>query len=589
MNAPATDLSGLDDGAAGVGRVPDADARAADEPRPLAFAGTRGWLWGAGGGHGVIMLGGRGLEDLATRASLAGLARRLAARGLPVLRIDPPGQSDGLGTAEETAEIGAAVAAVPAAIAALRQAAGVETVTLIGLRLGASIAVRAAADPVVTRLVLLAPVCRGRAHLREWRALAPGEPAGEVAGFAASEATLAEIAALDLPAEPPPPLRRVFVGVPAPAQGADALVARWRADGIEVTERPFPDLAGHIGNPTQSRAPLALFDEVVEWLAPLARPQPWPVPAGLETRLCGPDFDEDGVLIGTPALATVLCRPRAPLAGAPTVVIVNAGRNPRAGWARGGVLLARRLAAAGIASARIDLAGFGDSAPLADPPAEALYHASNLPQLGAVIAALPRHGLAGSVVLAGACSGGHLAFHAALAEPAVVGTVLVNVQRFIWRDGMSLEAAMRTGGRSTAAYLARAADWRTWRRLLKGDIDLRFVLGSLVGRGIADAGRLVAGAAAALGLGPAEHRRIREGFDTLARRGARQLVIYSAEDGGRDDFARHTGRDNAGFTRLPGTRLVILPDCDHNLTPAVARAVLAVETLTLCRRIATGG
>ncbi|MBL8572894.1 MAG: alpha/beta fold hydrolase [Hyphomicrobiaceae bacterium] len=556
-------------------------------PEPVAIGDCRAMIWGDAGRHGVVVVGPRGVEDLATRASLAALARAVAQAGIPVLRLDLPGQGDSLGDAAAGDELPPAITAIATAVATLRRCRGAESVTVVGLRLGATLAALATATIDIDGLALLAPIVRGRGHVRELRALAPPETPMVVAGFDIAPATLDRIAAIDLLTLPAPSIRRAFIAVPAPTQGVDRLAAQWRDAGLDITETAYPDLAAHIGNPTMSRAPTDLFAALNDWLAPMAAPQPSFIPPPEPNRLAGADFAEEGTIIaGAAPLVAIVTRPLRPLAAAPTAVIVNAGRNPRIGWARGSVTLARRLAAAGIASIRVDLPGFGDSPPAADAPPEPLYHPSNIPHLNRAIAALAGLGLDRRCVLIGACSGGHLAFHAALSAPDVAGLVLVNVQRFIWRDGMSLEAAMRSGGRSTAAYFDRLRQWRTWQRLVRGDIDIGFVAGSLMRRLHRRAGDALTSLADLTGRHAGEDRPVLRGFQLLSRRGLRQLVVYSQEDGGRDDFAAHVGRDGRGFARLPATRLVILPDTDHDLTPPAARARLADEVIALCRTIA---
>jgi pimeloyl-ACP methyl ester carboxylesterase len=95
------------------------------------------------------------------------LGERMAAGGYDVLRFDYYGTGDSGGAGEDVTLEGCARDAVTA-VEEICALANVRRVTLIGLRLGAVIAGRAAADArAVDRLVLWDPVSDGREYLGE--------------------------------------------------------------------------------------------------------------------------------------------------------------------------------------------------------------------------------------------------------------------------------------------------------------------------------------------------------------------------------------------------------------------------------------
>jgi pimeloyl-ACP methyl ester carboxylesterase len=108
-------------------------------------------------------------EYLRVHGSLRRLAIRLAESGRHVFRFDYYGTGDSSGEFETTtpddwlADIGAAVTE-------LRAISGVRRVRLVGVRLGATLAARAALDmPSVDRLVLWDPIVAGAAYARQLR------------------------------------------------------------------------------------------------------------------------------------------------------------------------------------------------------------------------------------------------------------------------------------------------------------------------------------------------------------------------------------------------------------------------------------
>lgn len=139
------------------------------------------------------------------------LAILLAVEGFAVLRFDYYGTGDSDGDGHE-ATLGQAGQDVASAIDELRAAAGVRTISLIGLRLGATLAaVTAQGRADVGPVVLWDPVIDGRGHLEELRLRHAGmnvdpdprrtrEEAEGLFGFPMTGELRAELEALDLTA-----------------------------------------------------------------------------------------------------------------------------------------------------------------------------------------------------------------------------------------------------------------------------------------------------------------------------------------------------------------------------------------------------
>lgn len=577
---------------------------------PVAFSGNRGWLHlpleHAPLREGIVFFSAYGVEDLATRQSLVRLASRLSAAGHPVLRFDLPGTGDSLGGWNDAAALPAWVEAGRQAVEVLRRVIGNGSMSLLGLRLGGLIASLVAqsmqADgQTVTSLALLAPILDGRQHVRELRALSDGSSPLTIAGFPINEELRQAIAEFTPRQFLIAPAQRVFLAAPGTAKYLPELEIEWRKH-VSVCSIPYPDLTDHIGNPTLSRAPASVFERLEEWFG-----EGLPLPQGLrkdrlattkisDASLVDTNFVEHGDILAVEnGLAGIWCSPARQSIHA-FVVFCNAGRNPHIGWARSSVALARRLASHGIASLRFDLAGLGDSLPMSEPPPELLYSQAGIPQLRAVMDIVwKRHGTGTHVCLVGACSGGYLAFHEALEDVRIASLVLVNVQRFIWQEGTSLQATMRSSGRSTQVYRQRTFSLETWKRLAGGKVDVAAVARILIlrkrnaaaqaairlSKGLRHSLAQVLGHATSAANDP--RTVIRQGFTALAARGTKTVIIYGEEDGGRDELALYFGDSSRRFTELPGARLVIIPDTDHDLTPIPARKQLFTEILASCQ------
>jgi len=554
--------------------------------RAIAFDGCFGFLRSGASRRGVVLCPAFGLEGLTVRRAFADLADRLAARGLPNLVFDWPGTGDSLGSDRDPERLAAWEAGLRAAVDVLKREALVDEVALVGLRLGATVAARVAVGrDDVAALVALSPVVSGRTFWREQQSLArllrvrgDGDPpdTDEIAGFAVagfftSDATAADLKAIDLRKSAEPPAPRAFVLAREGDAAAAELADHWRGLGSSVESAVFDGFDELLSDPTRAVIPAATWGAVVDRLAadlPADLPPPSTAPAA-PAILDGGAWREEALILGPePGLFAVLTSPTEPVAG-PWVILLDAGRNPHVGWGRMSVELARALAADGRHVLRLDQAGIGDSPARPDGPAEVLYSMDSVADVRIAMAALAERG-ASRFALIGGCSGAHLAFHAALAEPRVRALVPINLQRFVWRDGDSLEAAMRGEFRATTAYvgLVRRAD--TWRRIFSGEIRVVSIGLELLRR---LASRAVGAVKSRLVTDPAV-KWLRE----LDRRGTRVLFVFGTDDGGRDEFAAHVGAEAKLPQVCPGARVALIERTDHNLGPRDARLGLT-ETI----------
>jgi uncharacterized protein len=166
-----------------------------------------------------------GQEYIRAHRSFVMLARRLAKRGFPVLRFDYYGSGDSAGDVED-GRVRRWLEDISAAIDEARRRAGARRVSLVGLRLGASLAALTAIDrDDVDTVVLWDPIIDGRACLDELTRFqadllryeyvtvqdAAAVVADEVLGFPMPAALRAQLGELDLTALPRPPASRVLL------------------------------------------------------------------------------------------------------------------------------------------------------------------------------------------------------------------------------------------------------------------------------------------------------------------------------------------------------------------------------------------
>jgi hypothetical protein len=67
---------------------------------------------------------------------------------------------------------------------------------------------------------------------------------------------------------------------------------------------------------------------------------------------------------------------------------------------------------------------------------------------------------------------------------------------------------------------------------------------------------------------------VARGFRTMLDRGTQALLVFAAEDGGRDVVDEHLGTDGAGFRNEPGFRLEVIDGTDHTFSPLWSQELL---------------
>lgn len=182
---------------------------------------------------GVVLCPAIGQEYMRTHRALRQLALQLSKVGQHVLRFDYFGTGDSAGETTE-ADLGQWHQDVGAAVEELRDTSGLERISLVGIRLGAALAVTAAAGRSdVDRVVLWDPVVQGQRYLDDLLARAEPSRNGStpdvvgVTGFPLTRRMREELAGVDLLALAPPAGRPMLAVVSEDRPEYRALAERW--------------------------------------------------------------------------------------------------------------------------------------------------------------------------------------------------------------------------------------------------------------------------------------------------------------------------------------------------------------------------
>jgi pimeloyl-ACP methyl ester carboxylesterase len=563
---------------------------------PVVFNECFGWLHEARGRHGVVLCNPFGYDAYCTHRGWRKLAESVAAAGMPTLRFDYPGTGDSAGLEEDPKRFDAWLGSIAAAVEWLREYTGVEQVSLVGLRLGATLAALAAARiGNIDGLVLLAPVITGRSYLRELRAcrrkwcgtllgmhsesVSDTESCLEVYGFGLHGDDLAQLDAVDLRSDNLSPARRVLLLDSSDRTRSGALAELYASHGVSVIKGQFDEFDRFVNEPHMSCIPTDAFARVAEWLQDSAAlPGKFSDPMkrrGRDVTLHLPRSQATERAVVFERYFGVYCDPDQPLRGAPAVLILNTGGGHHIGDGRFSVLLARRLAVLGIASLRMDLGGLGDAMTPADVITEETMYskqACNDGEAGADWLASQGHQ---RVAALGVCSGAYVSLRISASHPAVVGAYAVNLPRFIvyptshghvtpdlglWKEYrrslLSAQKWLKVFRRQAyplyiAKRLSRRLARHTWLNAIR-------YAEQLTGMAFADS-------------------ELRMLLRELRMKHAHVRMVYSEFDIGLAEAKARFGADFSALRRYPSIRISILPKLDHALFARQSRQVCMTD------------
>ncbi len=352
-------------------------------------------------------------------------------------------------------------------------------------------------------------------------ALGEGAPDGEpiddgtltTNGYLMSAETVAALQGLDLAEVEPSAagVRRALLLGRDGMKVSKGLPEALRSAGAEVTVADGPGYGAMMVETQDARTPDEVIEHVSSWLregtppqgVPIALSAPAPVrlpatatalgPAPRERGAADPSApngpsDHDEIVIHHAGVAlrerpVFIERPDGRLFGVLTeplgerreltALLLNAGPQRRTGPNRMWVEIARRWAARGVPTLRLDADGIGD----ADGDAAALgrvtafYRPVYVEQTRAALDALAERGLPQRFVVLGLCAGGYWSAQTALADERVAAVIMLNPRTLVFDEWRHTARRTRELGKRAAArlHLAQGAPRRAEAREAPGN------------------------------------------------------------------------------------------------------------------------
>ncbi len=377
-----------------------------------------------------------GYEEVCAHTALRHLAAQLAAAGVVTLRIDYDGTGHSIGEAGDPDRVASWGATITDAVELLA-GCGLPSVTLVGLRFGATLAaVAARSTPTVSALVLWDPIVSGRRYARSLQLFSAAggheSTAGggiAIAGVEFDAPTLADMGRTSIGADDLAVACLVVARTEAETE-ATALVADAAAN---VELRSLTGTTALLDTDAElSQVPHELITEIAAWVATRAvdpiEPQPARPLLDNETNEYldggGTVLRHRAMRVGPAGLLAVETA-RAGATATNAIVTLNNGVARSIGPGRAWVELGTELATAGVRVVRLDLSGLGDSPARPGRVENDTYAPTAADDLGALIDALRADGVS-RVTALGLCSGALSNIDAALGRPEIDVVVSVN-------------------------------------------------------------------------------------------------------------------------------------------------------------------
>ncbi len=441
----------------------------------------------------VIICPPLGIDYMNSHRATRHIADGYARAGIPALRFDYLGTGDSNDGDEESNQLEIQLNSIQAAFDAVKRETGCGSVGLFGFRQGATLAALFSQLQQVEFLALWAPVVKGRQLVREIKLLqqmnTEQEKDGflEAGGLVLNPATEKAWGRVDL-FKAEPVCRRILLVPADEVADEEKICEHWRCEQRKVTHLRLPGSTDMLVDAHFTRIPSSGIRQLVQHCASelesCSRTLMMPPRV---TTICIPQCGDDGNLRETAYtnfedktfyLITESARVRANL---PLIVFLNSGSNHHVGPNRLYVTLSRQLAHLGFVCARVDLPGLGDA--VVDDPE--LENVTYIPELSdhiyRLITTIMDNSEGGSIVIAGLCSGAYGAFASSveLTGLDIVEGMMINPLTFFWGEGMSLEGAPSVDYQDWHWYMRSLRQGAKWRKLLRGDVNFRYLSRSL--------------------------------------------------------------------------------------------------------------
>ncbi len=539
-------------------------------------------------GIGYVICPPLGWEGIQCYQSVQLLAGELAAAGFHTVRVHYDGTGESLGSDEDPGRVAAWLESIRRAVAALGGVRQVARVGLIGMRVGATLATRVAAEMPLANLVLWEPCVSGAHYSREMEILASASPSAvqtgresrpggiEAGGYLLTHETIEHLNAIDLQKVSPrgaPDVLLVHRNDRPPSFGKK-LAEHLEREGCAVILEQLPGHKEMMTYPEKSQPATLIVARIRDWAVERSHViTAAPGSAGALTLagdVVAGRIRRRTVRFGpSQRMFGVITEPAAAPSTRPAVLLLTGGVVPRTGVNRMYVALASRLAELGHVVLRMDVSGICESPPAEGAAPNDPHAATLLDDVRCAVELLLESSGQQTITLLGLCSGAYAAFQTALVDARVRGAVLLNPEVFHLKDG-SPKFSQTEQSQAAKHYRQSLFSVAAWKKLLSGKANVRYIAGFALAR-------VKTAAASGRDRLAARLKKLPQGlagdFHRLLARDVKLSVVMAEGDPGHESLMTQLRPDLEALQRM-GLKLKITPGPDHTFNDFSVRQPL---------------
>jgi pimeloyl-ACP methyl ester carboxylesterase len=410
------------------------------------------------------------------------LGEQLANKGQLVIHLDYIEFGNSSEKDEDTEQLESIVYSITSVHSWLKDV-GINQINIVGLRFGATLAALAANSVVINKLILWSPVVKGKSFVREIKMLAQASEQTiesseslDISGWTIEPSTSQAISDIDL-LTGEPSAKNIFILQDGQKRQLNKLADYYAKEkSINVTIEEQNELVALLVDAHESQLATESNQSVVDFIVEdIGSTSSLLLEDFRAKSICRGDnykdsyhYDEQKYMIKTDSLINNN--------DLPTLVFLNSGSNHQVGPHRLYVTLTREFAKLGFNSFRIDLPGLGETPAEIDNEDNKPYPKNIVATLSSMLKNMGLHSK--PLIMVGLCSGAYhsLKFSAEAEGININESIIINPLTFYWQQGMTINDSPSVTFGHWNWYLKSMKDWHRWKKLLKGDVNIKPIL-----------------------------------------------------------------------------------------------------------------
>lgn len=560
--------------------------------------------------HAMLICPPVGHEFVNSYRGLRHLADGFAEKGVTTFRVEYQGVGDSSGLDTDPDRLQKWLDSIEQTVSFIKEKCEIKKVSLLGLRIGATLASMISNKIEIENLMCWVPVVEGKRYIREMLALQKtGENADldvdsttlEGGGFLITRETMNELLSISL-TKITPTAKHVFLfntdDLPIPNQ----LIEEWSNQNFQFTNLTLSGYADMMATPHNSKVPSYAIEEITNIFLStkfIANPIDKNIFLDLknyqQTRFdcytyatsAKESMDAGG---GFP-VTEILCQiPNTPLFGIlslpllrdteskPTILLLNSGSVHRVGPSRNYIYITRELLSLGFKVFRLDFLGLGDSIHPSLSKENDPYMPEALDNIKQTICFLKENHQTNDVILMGVCSGAYSSFQFALQlnEEMVHEILPINPLTFYWKEGMSLDYSPADYYFEWNSYQESMWHKDRWIKLLKDPkriietakttVNVVFIKISALFKPIINHFKRSSGAK--------DIEDLAWDLNTIVKKNIRVKFIFADTDPGYQLLVEGAGKTVNKLLREQKIKIEFIPKANHNFSSHLGRTQL---------------